>query len=244
MPTYRVPGLFLVLAACSDGTGAPAPNPSPCHHERFEDARFIVCAPASGARLKLYAAGRSDEPKRRFVDLGLDGDKVAFAMNAGMFGEDGRPIGLAIADGKQVHQVALRPGGGNFGMKPNGVFLVRASGRAEVVVSEDFTASPDIRLATQSGPMLVIAGRLHPKFSADGESRNMRNAVGVGRNGTPVFVMTEDPVSLGKLGRFFRDRLKTPDALYFDGSVSSLWSPSDGRMDNFADLGPIIVAFK
>ena len=44
--------------------------------------------------------------------------------------------------------------------------------------------------------------------------------------------------------RFFREALKTPDALYFDGSVSSLWDPADSRQDSHAPLGPIIVAFK
>lgn len=181
---------------------------------------------------------------RRFQDLQLDEGRVDFAMNAGMFGVEGRPIGLAVVDGRQIHSIALKPGGGNFGMKPNGIFLVRKSGAAEVVVSEDYVASADVRIATQSGPMLVIDGKLHPKFAPDGDSRNMRNAVGIAAGGKPVFVMSEDPVSLGKLARFFRDRLKVRNALYFDGSVSSLWSPADGRLDDFTDLGPIIVATK
>lgn len=232
----------LLLAACSRGDGAPAAPPSPCRHERFEDAGFIVCKPANPAKLKLYAARRDQRPKRSFDELGLSDAQVAFAMNAGMFGLDGRPIGLTIVDGQPVHAISLRASSGNFGMKPNGVFIVRRSGKAEVVTSEKFSPAKDVALATQSGPMLVIAGKLHPKFDHDGESRNMRNGVGIAPDGAPLFVMTEDPVSLGKLARFFRDRLKTRDALYFDGSVSSLWSPADGRKDDFTDLGPIIVA--
>jgi uncharacterized protein YigE (DUF2233 family) len=240
---YRPLALALLLAACSNGPGAEAPI-SPCRHDQFEGSSFLVCSPASNAKLKLYAAAAAEPAKRRFQDLGLSETQVAFAMNAGMFGADGRPIGLAVSEGQQVHKIALRPGGGNFGMKPNGVFFVRKSGAAEVVVSENYRPSPDIRLATQSGPMLVIDGKLHPKFAPDGESRNMRNGVGVAAGGKALFVMSEDPVSLGKLGRFFRDRLKTRNALYFDGSVSSLWSPADGRLDDFTELGPIIVATK
>ncbi|MEO6433606.1 MAG: phosphodiester glycosidase family protein [Sphingomicrobium sp.] len=244
MARHRVLVLALFAAACSSGTSTPAPERSACAHERFEGSSFLVCIPPSGARLKLYAAAKDESPKRHFQDLGLDQASVAFAMNAGMFDEAGRPIGLAVVDGHPVHPIALRPGGGNFGMKPNGVFLVHKSGAAEIVVSEKYRADADIAFATQSGPMLVIEGRLHPQFAPDGESRNMRNAVGIAPGGKPSFVMSEDPVSLGKLARFFRDRLKVRDALYFDGSVSSLWNPADGRLDDFTDLGPIIVATK
>jgi uncharacterized protein YigE (DUF2233 family) len=92
--------------------------------------------------------------------------------------------------------------------------------------------------------MLLIDGKLHPRFDADGPSRYVRNAVGIAPDGTPVFVITTDVVSLGKLARYFRDRLKVRNALYLDGSVSSLWDPANGRMDNFAELGPMIVVFR
>ena len=64
------------------------------------------------------------------------------------------------------------------------------------------------------------------------------------RLGTPLFVITTDVVSFGKLARFFRDRLHAKNALYLDGSVSSLWDPANGRMDDFVELGPMVVGFK
>ncbi len=236
--------LALLAAACSDGSARSALPPSPCAEQRFEGAGFIVCTPASAAKLKLVAAAPNEIAKRAFRDLGLDPAKVAFAMNAGMYDESGRPIGLAIVEGRQVHRISLRPGGGNFGMKPNGVFLVRRDGRAEIVTSERFKPDKSIRFATQSGPMLVIDGKLHPRFKPDGDSINIRNAVGIAPGGRPLFVISTDPVSFGRMARFFRDRLKTRNALYFDGSVSSLWDPANGRMDVVTELGPIIVALK
>ena len=234
--------LVLTMSACADGSAQlPAP-PSPCAEQRFEGSGFIVCTPASAAKLKLFAAGPGESAKRAFRDLGLTDAKVAFAMNAGMYDEAGRPIGLAIVEGRQVHKIALRSGGGNFGMKPNGVFLVRRSGRAEIVTSEKFKPAGDIRFATQSGPMLVIDGKLHPAFRPNGDSIYIRNAVGIAQGGKPLFVISTDPVSFGRMARFFRDRLKTRNALYFDGSVSSLWDPANGRMDVVTELGPIIVA--
>jgi len=209
---------------------------------RFEQAGFIVCTAPDTRKLKLFAASAGEPPRRAFRDLPIDPAKVAFAMNAGMFDDEGRPIGLAIVEGRQVHKVALKAGGGNFGLKPNGVFLVRNDGRAEIVTSENFRRGDKVRLATQSGPMLLIGGKLHPKFDRDGTSLYIRNAVGIAPDGKPLFVITTDPVSFGKLARFFRDRLKSKNALFLDGSVSSLWDPANGRMDLVADLGPIMVA--
>ena len=234
--------LSLLVIACADGAAETKPPPSPCREERFEGSGFIVCTPSSPAKLKLYAAGPDEPAKRAFRDLGIDESSVAFAMNAGMYDEAGRPIGLTVVEGRQVHKISLRSGGGNFGMKPNGVFLVRRDGSATIVKSETFKQSKNIRLATQSGPMLVIDGKLHPAFKPNGDSIYIRNAVGIGPAGKPMFVISTDPVSFGRMARFFRDRLKSRNALYFDGSVSSLWDPANGRMDVVTEIGPIIVA--
>ena len=212
---------FLLLAAC----GAPAPDPqwpaSPCRIEMFEGARFTVCDPGQD-KLRLIAAGRSEIPLRSFAEVmsKIPAHEVAFAMNAGMFGDEGRPIGLAIVDGRQVHAINTRDGGGNFHLKPNGVLVIRRDGSAAITTSGAFTPSPKIAFATQSGPMLVIDGQIHPKFDSDGESRFIRNGVGIGPNGRPLFVISNEVVSFGKLARFFRDGLEARNALYFDGSVS------------------------
>ena len=236
---------FLLLAAC--GSAAPKPQwpVSPCRIELFEGSRFTVCDPGQG-KLRLFAAARTEIPPRSFAEViaTIPAAQVAFAMNAGMFDEDGRPIGLAVVDGAQVHAINTRDGGGNFHLKPNGVFLLRRDGTAGIATSEAFKLSPAIDFATQSGPMLVIDGQIHPKFDADGESRFIRNGVGIGPSGKPLFVISNEVVSFGKLARFFRDGLGARDALYFDGSVSSLWDPAAGRQDAGVPLGPIIVAMK
>ena len=235
---------ILALIACAKGDAEPPASASACREQAFQGTEFTVCDPGKG-ELILVAAGQTEMPLRSFAEVGrrIGFDRVAFAMNAGMFGEDGRPIGLAIVDGKEKHGINRRKGGGNFHLMPNGVFLVRKSGVAEVVPSTDFASSPDIVLATQSGPMLVIGGKLHPAFEPDGTSRLIRNGVGV-RNGHALFVIADEPVSFGKFARFFRDGLKVPNALFFDGSVSSLWDPANGRQDASVPLGPMIVALK
>lgn len=213
----------------------------------FEETRFTVCDPGKG-RIELLAAGKGETPVRSLSDLetslGAKASTVAFAMNAGMYDEDGRPIGLAIVRGNQKHAINRRKGRGNFHLMPNGVFRIRENGRAEIVPTEKWKPSPAIRFATQSGPMLVIEGRLHPAFERDGSSRYVRNGVGVRSDGRALFVISDEPVSFGKFARFFRDGLKSPNALFFDGSVSALWDPADGRRDVTKPLGPMVVVFR
>ena len=213
----------------------------------FEGSRFTVC-PAKGASIELFTADKSGSPYRSFANLEAAlGDRsaaVAFGMNAGMYDEEGNAIGLLVERGKQLHRINRRGGGGNFGLLPNGVFLVRESGKAEVVPTKDFEPADDIAFATQSGPMLVIGGKLHPAFEPDGESRNIRNGVGIAPDGTALFAISEEVVSFGKFARLFRDALKANNALYFDGSVSSLWDPANGRRDARAEIGPMVIAFR
>jgi uncharacterized protein YigE (DUF2233 family) len=57
-------------------------------------------------------------------------------------------------------------------------------------------------------------------------------------------VISEEGVSLGRFARFFRDALDCPNALYLDGSVSSLWDPAAERQDLYSQLGPMIVVFR
>ena len=246
---------LLLLTGCRNGSEATQadnqaeirPASSPCQSHTFEQSRFTVCSVADG-KVEIRTAAEDAAPFRSFsaleAALGDRASKVAFAMNAGMFDEEGRAIGLLIEDGEELHPINRNDGYGNFHMKPNGVFLLRRDGSGEVVTSADFEPSDEILFATQSGPMLLIDGELHPRFEDDGQSRHFRNGVGIAPSGTALFAISEEPVSFGKFARFFRDSLKAEDALYFDGAVSSLWDPANGRRDAHAPLGPMVVAFR
>ena len=241
-----LPALLLLTAACGSARPAPEP-PGFCNEQAFDGSRFTVCSAPRGA-IELVAAARNEQPIRRFdaleASLGKRAASVAFAMNAGMYDEDGRPIGLAIVAGREVRAVNRRKGGGNFHLMPNGIFQVSAGGNASVVTTESWKPAKDISVATQSGPMLVIDGKLHPAFDADGTSRHIRNGVGIGPRGEALFVISRGPVSLGKFARFYRDGLNSRNALFFDGAVSALWDPANHRRDVTVPLGPMVVVFK
>lgn len=218
-----------------------------CIVRTFDGSRFSVCFYDPGTcDLRLVQADDHGVALRDFTRLtaylGPRAKSVRFAMNAGMFDASGTPIGLYIEDGVARHPLNSGDGDGNFYLKPNGVFFVAADGRAGIETSEAFAsrASPPL-WATQSGPMLVIDGAFNPHISPNGTSTYVRNAVGVHKDGTAVFIISEEPVSFGRLARFLRDGLNCTDALYLDGAVSSLWVPSQNRRDDRAKLGPMIV---
>ncbi|MEO5775169.1 MAG: phosphodiester glycosidase family protein [Sphingomicrobium sp.] len=242
-----LPAVACLLFACNGPAVAPVQPSSPCEQRAFEGTSFTVCA-LKGGRPEVLTSDRNGTPYRSFAAveaaLGPKAERVAFGMNAGMFDANGHAIGLLIERGKELHAINRRKGGGNFHLLPNGLFLVRKDGSAEVVATDAFKPAASIDYATQSGPMLVIEGKLHPSFDADGTSRYIRNGIGIAPGGTPLFVISNEEVSFGKLARFFRDGLRTRNALYFDGSVSSLWDPANGRRDGFVPIGPMVVVFR
>jgi uncharacterized protein YigE (DUF2233 family) len=173
--------------------------------------------------------------------LAGEGGRLAFAMNAGMYHADRSPVGLFVAEGVQVTPLVTAAGPGNFGMLPNGVFCIGAD-RFAVIESRAFAAAaPQCRHATQSGPMLVIDGALHPRFIPGSPSRHVRNGVGVSADGQrAVFAISDGPVSFDRFARLFRDGLGLRDALYLDGSISRLHAPGLGRSDGGFPMGPVV----
>jgi len=235
-----IAGVGVIAARQREGVGTP------CAAYRFEGARFTVCV-FDPAQHELRLVSRHRGAFVRDFDglaeaLGAARPRLRFAMNAGMFNNLGAPIGLYIEDGAEQAPLRLTDGPGNFHMKPNGVFWQGADGGVHVTESEAFAElSPGARWATQSGPMLVIDGALHPRFQHDGPSRYIRNGVGVRDGRTAYFVISDSAVSFGRFARFFRDELGCTDALFLDGAVSSLWAPALDRRDDGPALGPMIV---
>jgi uncharacterized protein YigE (DUF2233 family) len=203
-------------------------------------------------QLELYLADPAGHPWRRLdrlaADLASRGRRLVFAMNAGMFEPDLSPVGLFVAEGREVHALNLRRGlPGNFYRQPNGVFLLAREG-PRIVESSRYARldAREVVLATQSGPLLVEHGqipawlRAGPPASGAAPSRFTRNGVCVD-GPVATFVIADTPLTLGEFARTLRDRLHCRDALYFDGAVSSLYDAATKRADSVADLGPIIA---
>lgn len=229
-----------IVAACSPAS-KPVAADTVCRVIEFEEASFTDCvADPAKDTVRLVI-----DPELRTLGALANrlGDKarVRFAMNGGMYDDNGMAIGLAVIDGHQVHAINRKRGGGNFHLLPNGVLSVEADGWHVRTTDAYVAANVSPQMATQSGPMLVIEGKLHPKFSPNGDSRYVRNAVGIDRTGKAHFVISEQPVSFGLIARLFRDKLDCPNALFLDGSVSALWDAAGERIDSTVELGPLLV---
>jgi uncharacterized protein YigE (DUF2233 family) len=220
------------------------PASAACRDIVFEDLPYTICEVAAGQDLRLFLNG-PEGPLGSFsaveARLAADGAQLAFAMNAGMYHRDRRPVGLYVENGVEMAPIVTREGPGNFGLLPNGVFCILPD-RLAVIESRRFAENPpDCRFATQSGPMLVIGGDLHPRFLPDSTSRYIRNGVGVTADGArAVFAISDRAVTFHQFGRLFRDGLGLPDALYLDGSISRLHAPALGRSDAGFAMGPIV----
>lgn len=211
----------------------------------FGGRKFTVCRVEVGReRLQLFHRDETGQPFKRLDRLSWwleqRGRKLVFAMNAGMYHGDFSSVGLFVSEGVRTTPLNLDDGIGNFFLKPNGVFLLTEAG-ARVVESSQY---PSLReraiLATQSGPLLVRGGKIHPAFKPKSDSRLFRNGVGVPLPGVVLFVISEEPVNFYEFATLFRDGLGCPDALFFDGTISSLHAPELDRSDFRMELGPII----
>lgn len=246
-------GALAASAEASDPGSTPAPA-NPCARQSFEGAAYIVCGvdPAK-TDLRLFWKDAGGKPYRRFsgvVDaVTSGGHRLLFAMNAGMYREDFTPMGLYVEDGQQLIQAnreAPPKVSGpvpNFFKQPNGIFYLDDTG-AHIVSTEDFLMQkPNVQLATQSGPMLVIENRINPIFIPGSTDRTRRNGVGLCPDGTLRFVISEGDVNFHDFASFFRDGLKCPDALFLDGgNGTGLYNPALGRNDTswHGGYGPII----
>ncbi len=225
-----------------------------CRPETYEGDEYTVCSfDLTNTDLQMFWRKADGSPHRTFSALdevlGAEGRRLAFAINGGMYADDLSPIGLYVEDGEalkpaNVAEVRGAPGAiPNFFKKPNGVFYV-AGGEAGVMTTDAYLeARPQADFATQSGPMLVIDGAIHPAFIENSSDRKPRNGVGMSSATQVHFAITEGRVNFHDFARFFRDSLGCDDALFLDGgSAPGIYAPELGRDDppGHGGYGPII----
>ncbi|MCX7302652.1 MAG: phosphodiester glycosidase family protein [Rhodobacterales bacterium] len=213
-----------------------------CSDVSYQDNSYTICeVDAETDDLRLFLNDAQGEPYGSFGNVEAENGTLVFGMNAGMYHEDRAPVGLYVENGEQAMRLVTNPGPGNFGMLPNGVFCI-AEGAAFVVETLAFRDSGrECRSATQSGPMLIIDGQVHPRFIPGSDYTNIRNGVGTSADGSRVvFAISNYGVNFYDFALFFRDGLGLDNALYFDGRVSRLYAPALGRNDYGPRMGPIV----
>ncbi|HEX9905013.1 MAG TPA: phosphodiester glycosidase family protein [Propylenella sp.] len=216
-----------------------------CRSESFEGEDYIVCSfDAVGADMRVFWRGGDGEPYRTFAALAEElrgqGKSLAFAMNGGMYDDAYAPVGLYVEKGVEEKPANTADADGNFHMKPNGVFYIGEEDAGVMETEAFLTSRPPADFATQSGPMLVIDGKIHPRFIPGSEFIKRRNGVGVS-GGTVHFAISEGSVNFDEFARLFRDRLGCDSALFLDGgSAPGLYAPEMNRNDAWRSFGPIV----
>jgi uncharacterized protein YigE (DUF2233 family) len=207
------------------------------HDVIFGNVHFrVVTIDIAKAALGLH--WRDPETDRPFARIhalqawGASHDRrLLFAANAGIYDAHGEPLGMYVESGKVVkplNPVHGDPAAGNFSLLPNGVFSIDAAGHASVQTTAAFAAAhTQVRIATQSGPMLVIDGRINPHFDAASDSTKWRSGVCARQPDEAVFVVSTAPVNFHAFARLFRDKLGCRNALYLDGTLSQIYVDGD-----------------
>lgn len=181
------------------------------------------------------------------------GNRAVAIMNAGMYNTtDGFPQGLLITQGKKIRDLDLTEVTkyGNFYLQPNGVFFVDSTQKFTVLERKRYlellsTTQIPIIQATQSGPMLVINGNIHPAFKYRSTNLNIRNGVGIikssNRTGA-VFLISEEPVNLYEFALAFQGLFQCDQALYLDGAISKMFVNETSNVLGTlgGELGPVI----
>ena len=140
---------------------------------------------------------------------------AALVVNGGFFDTEGRSLGLRIADGRQV--IGLRK------VVDWGVLVLRP-GRAAIVHSREYQATPAVTGAIQVGPRILVDGRvpgLKPQAAR-------RTAVAIDHGGRFLTVVVANArmqaVDLGRTLAGFG----FSDALMLDGGPSTQLSAAIG----------------
>ena len=234
--------------------GARSALADACEQVAFEETKYVICTvDMAKASLRLFWKSAGGKPYVTFSKVAeavsSEGRTLAFAMNAGMYSPDFAPVGLYVENGQEMQ--AANSGDPpissrqvpNFYKKPNGVFFMGGT-TAGIMPTEDYLAQkPDAAFATQSGPMLVIHGMLHPALLVGSTDRTRRSGVGVCDGDKVSFAISEDDVNFYDFARLFRDRLKCPDALFLDGGRGTgLYDPAMKRNDvsGHGGYGPMV----
>jgi len=250
MSRVRLAALALAASAAMVPVGASAAeNEGLCTATSYRGARFVVCEIDLRAfRIDLRWRDSTGTPygSLRTLEAALEREGVSplLLMNAGMYSDTLAPIGLYVEGGEEFVAANTNEGPGNFHLLPNGVFYASGDTAGVMETHAYLEARPEADIATQSGPMLVIEGAIHPAFLPDGTSRKIRDGIGVRDDGHVVVVaIARNPVNFDSFARLFRDELGCDDALFLDGTISQLWSPQTGSIGNpfGTRLGPMLA---
>lgn len=173
--------------------------------------------------------------------------------NAGMYTADENPEGLFVSENNKSF-FELDTGGArtnaNFYLKPNGVFYLDKLNTPHIDTTESVqrlspAAIKQWKAATQSGPMLVINGKIHRAFIQGSKNLKIRSGVGVMPSKSKVvFAITINESNFYDFATFFKDVFQCPNALFLDGAISKMYLSDLHPKELEGNFGPMISVSK
>ncbi len=233
----------VLLLSCANTTPTHTAPANVAERISFRNNTFDVYQVLDHRQIRFFWKNKEGEHYANFTNLNTElrteRDSLLFAMNGGMYMPDRSPQGLYIEGGKTLQKIDTQKGKGNFYMKPNGIFLIDNEG-AKVVETSKFDQSATTLFATQSGPMLLIDGAIHPAFNEGSKNVHIRNGVGIADDGSVIFAISNELVNFYDFASLFKEKYGCQNALYLDGFVSKCHLPELERSDTGGNFGVII----
>ena len=109
----RRSGLAALLGALGVGLSSASPASADCAPKDFGGTKFTVCTfDPRHEDIRLFWRGADGRPYGSLAALAdslkPEGQRLAFAMNAGMFKEDQSPVGLYVERGQKLNSADTR----------------------------------------------------------------------------------------------------------------------------------------
>lgn len=206
---------------------------------------FFIIALATGlfaksqtfdpAAIKMYWKDSAGVPFMTFDRLLKLNDRIVFITGTG---KSLVPFGLYIENGKVLHPMQ-KPMNYKVNQKiqPDGVFYTTGT-HAFIHPLAEKRFYKNAKWAIQSGPMLLIDGRINPALP--NKKKTIRHGVGVKKDGRVYFAVIE--AGMKDFAKHFLEEGCT-NALYLDGENADTWV-NGSTLKKFSRFGPMIVAEK
>ena len=239
--TYMLVNLFSCASRYRMGTNNTHSETILYHNLTFDC--YIINL--NQTQLNLYWKMPTGE---KFINFGalklwLESKKqtLIFATNAGIYEPGYIPTGLHVESGCELVPLNLADGYGNFFLKPNAVFYISEKGAGIVESTKWIDVVENILIASQSGPALIINGKIHSRFKEESNSRRIRSGAGVIDTNRIVFAISKEELNLYEFAMFFKGYFGCNDALYLDGVISEMYCTELGRNDLFGQFAGIFA---
>lgn len=205
------------------------------YETKVDDNLVFVWKDSSGNPLKTFSNLKQLVTKNK--------KQLLFAINGGMYMTNSAPLGLYIEKCTVQTKLNTRNASGNFYMKPNGVFYITKNNSAKIVTTPQMgkKSLSEAKYATQSGPMLLVEGKVHTTFTKGSKNLNIRNGVGVLPNGNVIFSMSAEPINFYDFAMHFKSK-GCKNALYLDGFVSKMYYPEKKLKGSDNDKFGVMIA--